>query len=500
MNEFEQVEVERVFLIPLRDRRTFPPPVTSQRRSAMRFEGKSAEGEAGAESSKTPRPSHQEEAASVRRALRDAIQTEHARAEALPFMAALQGGRLTRESYVGFLRALLAVRTSLEATLTRSDEGRVELLRQCVPRRAVAIQADLSHLDPEGDLTAPVAAVRAQLLAQRIRLQATADPLCLVGVAYVMEGSMAGAALVAPQVADSLEVSPEGGLAYLSGRTDGGPTGPDRDGWTEFTAELDRIDLTSGELDRVARAARGTMADMSRVFSALHPLIRTPFKDLARELNPSAGSHVISSTEEELAAALRAGERSWAEFPYYATRFGDRGRAFTRSDSAWLVTLAYLDSASAVENVMWLSNLLAARGMPRWLMERHLVVLLEELDSRGPEAAEGQYGNLHEALATLRELRDHCLSDQHLLHMKREFAAKVPVSELEGVPWAGALLAAAVADEAAGLTMAVPSLVRWLADEALFSRDWIDQVERTLERARALMAVSLLSDPPRSDG
>ena len=499
MSESVWVELEGVFLFPLRDRRTFLPPVMSQRRSAMSVEGKSAGGDAGAESVPSP-PFRGVGPAAVRRVLKEAIQKEHDRVEALPFMAALEGGRLSRESYVGFLRALLAVRTSLESSLARSADGRLELLRQRVPRRAVVIQEDLEHLDPKGGLIAPVAAVRAQLLAQRIRLQATADPVSLVGVTYVMEGSMAGAALVAPQVADSLEVSPEGGLAYLSGHTDGGGIDADRGGWAEFGAELDRVELTPGELDRAARAAHGVMADMSRVFSALHPLIRTPFKDLARELNPSAGSHVISSTEAELAAALRAGERSWAEFPYYATRYGDRGRAFTRSDSAWLVTLAYLDRASGVENVMWLSNLLAARGMPRWLMERHLEVLLEELGSMDPEAAEDPYGNLHEALSTLRELREHRLPDEHLFRMKREFAAAVPATELEGVPGAGALLAAAVSDEVAGLTMAVPSLVRWLADETLFSRDWIAQVERTLERSRSLMAVSPISDIPRSEG
>lgn len=461
----------------------------------MSVEGKASKGGTGAEPSDLRAPSNPGEPDSIRRTLRDAIQVEHGRVESLPFMAALEGGRLSRESYVGFLRALLAIRTSLEASLARSPDPRLKLLRGRVPSRSRALKEDLEHLDPDGDLSAPVAALRAQLLAQRIRLGAAADPLSLVGVTYVMEGSMAGAGIVAPKVAESLEVSPDAGLAYLSGQTEKGRGDETRVGWSDFRAELDRLSLSPGELPRVARAATGTMAEMSGVFSALHPMIRTPFKDLARELNPSAGSHVISSSEEELAAALRAGERSWGEFPYYATRFGGRGRAFTRSDSAWLVTLAYLDPASAVENVMWLANLLAARGMPRWLMERHLVILLDEL---GSDHGGGRYRNLHEALVRLREFREHLLSDGELARFRREFAAAVPPGELEGVPGAGALIAASVADEAAGLVMAVPSLTRWLADETLFSTEWIDQVGRTLEGSRSLMAGTAVPVTPPS--
>ena len=49
---------------------------------------------------------------------------------------------------------------------------------------------------------------------------------------------------------------------------------------------------------------------------------------------------------------------------------------------------------------------------------------------------------------------------------------------------AGAVIGAAVADEQAGVTGAVESLMEWLADPARFPARWLAAVEQTLQYAR----------------
>ncbi|MBV5336535.1 MAG: hypothetical protein J0653_00540, partial [Deltaproteobacteria bacterium] len=56
--------------------------------------------------------------------------------------------------------------------------------------------------------------------------------------------------------------------------------------------------------------------------------------------NADAGNHPVPDDPREILAALRAGERCYAQHPYFERRYGDRGKAFTRSDGGYLVTLA----------------------------------------------------------------------------------------------------------------------------------------------------------------
>jgi hypothetical protein len=71
-------------------------------------------------------------------------------------------------------------------------------------------------------------------------------------------------------------------------------------------------------------------------------------------------------------------------------RYGERGWRFSLSDSGWLQTLRELSPDAARAQLLWLSNLLAARGMPRYLMARHLEHPHAELVSRLADRA-GRY-------------------------------------------------------------------------------------------------------------
>jgi len=218
------------------------------------------------------------------------------------------------------------------------------------------------------------------------------------------------------------------------------------------------------------------MMDLAR------PGMGGPFS-LLHALNPEAGTHATCVEPRELEAALRAGERSWRRFPYYAQRYGQRGQRFTRSDSAWLVALSAGDVGTVEEQVAWLGVVLASRGMPRWLLELHLEVLHAELVEAVPGRAH-DYGTLLVAARRLREQRQARVEEAVLVALSTAFARQVGDEWDARLPETGALLAAAVADERAGVARAVPSLAGWLSDPSRFPARWIAAVEATLDEAR----------------
>ena len=190
----------------------------------------------------------------------------------------------------------------------------------------------------------------------------------------------------------------------------------------------------------------------------------------------------MTGDPRELAAAEQAGERSWAAWPYYGRRYGERGRQFTRSDSAWIATLPGWPAAVVERQLRWLGALLAARGMPRLLLEEHLRVLHEELVATVPERA-AQYASLLQVADRLRSEREAAMPERELRRLETGFDDLLG-GAMEDDLRAGALIAAAVADERAGVPQAVASLLDWLADPARFPAVWLAAVEQTLRRAR----------------
>jgi hypothetical protein len=193
-------------------------------------------------------------------------------------------------------------------------------------------------------------------------------------------------------------------------------------------------------------------------------------------LNPDAGTHAVTTDPAELAAAARAGERTWLQFPYFERRFAERGRKFCTSDTAWLLTLVHRDQKSAVEQVLWLGRVLAARGMPRYLLEQHLHNLVEEL---GPTAA----ANLRAGERRLRAVRRRYVTQHDFDDIASAFNERVA-----GIPEAfgrmGELLVCAVADEASGIERAVISVEEWACDPARFPEHWIAAVRATIAETR----------------
>ncbi|KRF42622.1 hypothetical protein ASH01_17575 [Terrabacter sp. Soil811] len=197
-------------------------------------------------------------------------------------------------------------------------------------------------------------------------------------------------------------------------------------------------------------------------------------------VNPASGGYEITTDATLLRAAVRAAQGSIDAMPYYGIRYGERGSRFATTDSAWLISLAALAESRAVHQVQWLSRVLAARGMPTWLLEIHLDALVSEVRSVADPAAVGSLPAAADVLAVAR--RRHV--DDELIRSADDWADEALRQDLP-VPRTGALMAAAIADERSGVTRDDRALMDWVTDPA---RVETDVATRLLALRRRLLA------------
>ncbi|MFB1485706.1 MULTISPECIES: hypothetical protein [unclassified Thiocapsa] len=204
----------------------------------------------------------------------------------------------------------------------------------------------------------------------------------------------------------------------------------------------------------------------------------------ATRLNPEAGTHPIPEDPRELAAALLASARVLVRYPYLLMRFGERGKRFADSDSAWLATLVRHPQQRVNAQTAWLGEVLASRGMPRILLECHLEILAEELRHVDTIRAEDA-DKLAVAAETLAARRRAWIEDTRIATIARSFEQGLGDAWLKRLPNTAEIIASAIADEADGLTEAVSSTLGWLTDAERFPQTWIAAVESALAQTRA---------------
>ncbi len=195
----------------------------------------------------------------------------------------------------------------------------------------------------------------------------------------------------------------------------------------------------------------------------------------AAAVNFEAGHHVIATDAVLLRAAVRAGHRSLEEMPYYRIRYGHRGLRFTTSDSAWLVGMVGAGEGVVSQQVGWVARVLAVRGMPTWLLQRHLDALVEEVAGAVPDADVTGLAATGDALAAQRRAHVADAALRRADDLVAEVLADVASPPAEAIPRVGAVLAAAHADVAAGVVPDDAAVAGWLVD-----RDpaWTPLVER----------------------
>ncbi|MEX0695023.1 MAG: biliverdin-producing heme oxygenase [Rhodospirillales bacterium] len=400
--------------------------------------------------------------------LRAETSSAHARLEALPFFQALQQGRLPKPAIMSLLRSLAIIYAVVERELLHAADTRIAEFAQHVTAKMPLLTADLEVLDAAG-IPSVTPAIRNALQYGAEVLADADDPISLVGVLYVLEGSQNGGITLKRSYAHCLGVSEEK-LSYF------GCYGKDTAAnWNSFTAFLNALELHANQAQTIALSAIRCFEGLWTICAALHPIAEDALKHHVTAINFEAGDHAMPQNPYEIELALRTGRAAWKNYPYLEKRFGDRGKRFTSSDSCWLVTLTRMPTITATRSLEWLRTVLASRGIPTIILEEHLRAISRELSEEFPEHPDMSI-RFDPFLAALDAERCVLDGDKKISKLIEQYDRRFRDCDGFTVASAAALLVSAWMDERSGITGAFAATRDWFADAARFSNNWVDNV------------------------
>lgn len=399
--------------------------------------------------------------------LRAATRSRHEAVEALPYFVAMRSDVLPRQSVVSYLRGLAIVHAVLESCLG-SAPASLQILKRPQMRRAASLRSTLAAAGATDLPDIPRAIDAAIRLADRILLVAH-RPAALLGPLYVLEGSQLGGQILRRHLAAALGGAPEH-IAYIA------EPKALAAGWAVFRRELDDLELPEPEVEAVLRAAEATFEGIADLATGAYPYAEGELRHRVTAVNPEAGDHAMPQSETEIARALRCAEAAWREFPYLAMRYGERGRRFTSSDSCWLVSLGELDEAELLSALSWLRDLLAGRGLPSLILERHLATIADDLRLHPAEGALAA-GAFAAASAHFRAEREQVLPAATQLELVALWEPRLVACSGPTVPGAAAIVVAARLDAVRDVPRAWEATYPWFRDAARFSDSWIATID-----------------------
>ena len=197
--------------------------------------------------------------------LRSSTRAEHDRAEHHDFQRALVKGELSRERYAAWLGQMYLIHDALETALRESADVH-ESVRSVVrdyQYQVPYLLEDLDFLDVDSGSVEPLPAT-----ARFISRVAAGydDPIFLLGLHYVLEGSNNGSRYIARQVAATYELSPGPGLRYLD------PYGDrQREYWLAFKDDMTAAQFSESENERLVAAAKQMYRTVAELSTDLAP-------------------------------------------------------------------------------------------------------------------------------------------------------------------------------------------------------------------------------------
>jgi heme oxygenase len=185
---------------------------------------------------------------SIMARLKAETQELHTTAERHPFMASMIRGQLTHAQYAMHLEQMLLVHQVLEGALARAIStqpwGKAIHPEQFIERHLLA---DLAHF---GGSSTPRAASATTALIARIEQAEREQPLMLLGMHYVTEGSKNGAVFIARALRGAYQLPPGVGDRSLD------PYGPEqRAKWASFRTAVDALTLCDADCATVIDGA-----------------------------------------------------------------------------------------------------------------------------------------------------------------------------------------------------------------------------------------------------
>ncbi|GJM26420.1 MAG: heme oxygenase [Phycisphaerae bacterium] len=197
--------------------------------------------------------------------LRVATAQQHEEAENHPFQQAFFAGRLSRDAYARYLVELHHVYSALEGQIQNASKEKPELARVVVDEnyREGDLIDDLKFFGVTPDCHAPTPAT--ETFVSHVEVLARTNPIALLGMHYVLEGSNNGSKFIARNIRRAYDLTDDG-VRTLD------PYGSDqRQKWLDYKMRMSALDLSQDDGDSIVEAAKYMFSALGHVSSDLMP-------------------------------------------------------------------------------------------------------------------------------------------------------------------------------------------------------------------------------------
>ena len=195
-------------------------------------------------------------------ALKGSTARAHATTEEIPFNAGILDKSLPRERFAAQVRDWGSLHAAIESAIERQDQEAITRVWSLTGPRAGLLREDLTHL---GDCYAcSDAELVVQEFTQWVNGLADTDPIALLGVLYVFEGSQLGGMILKTPLSEMYDLDSERGLSYYSVH------GPGiRKHWMAFREGMNASVVTEAQQASVIDAANCTFEFVGRLLECL---------------------------------------------------------------------------------------------------------------------------------------------------------------------------------------------------------------------------------------
>ena len=201
---------------------------------------------------------------SIMSRLKSATAELHRQAEGTSLQKRLVKGALPRDLYAKFLSQMYLAHSALEGSIrdvSATHRGFATVVRD-YHRREPHLSEDLGFLGTDLDTITAVAATDALLT--DIRRLAREQPVALLGMLYVLEGSTNGSKYIARAIRREYGLGDGPGASYLD------PHGElQQDRWQAFKRDMDSVGFTDSESDAIIATAKGMFLSITEISDEL---------------------------------------------------------------------------------------------------------------------------------------------------------------------------------------------------------------------------------------
>lgn len=203
------------------------------------------------------------------RPIMDRLKTDtrsmHDNAEDQAFMRDLMSGTLPKEAFAASLRPLQAIRSCIEQRLQANADH--PAIAACIrPYHSIAglYDSDVDYFGEAANVSAEdVKSV--QEFHDLVKEAEAADPVNLLGIFYVLEGSNMGASMLRRKVQESYDIEGDEGTKAMV------PHGRDlMPRWRDFSGCMNNLDLTPEQREAILAFASNTFRVVGNLYREIY--------------------------------------------------------------------------------------------------------------------------------------------------------------------------------------------------------------------------------------